>query len=554
MRLREDDEAVLEACIATARLNPRLGNAAPRLVDSIHRRKLQSVLSRTDPDLKCRSAGLAFAAGRLAALEGDSAQAVDWLTKAQSALDTDEWRLAARIAFELGCLYLGGPEIDAAEVVLTWGEEAAAPHSERSADILHLRALLLEARGRRQESLELYQRALGCTATAMSQLTRVLLMRDLAAGLTHRQPAESVALCGLALATIAAEGLDDFYRAGVRNVMSYALTCEGRPAEGAAMAQSTFVDATRFGNQRIELYALFNRGIALELLGDYDGAKAVLYAILRAASRDDPLIGWTKLRLAWLSVLGGDPEGARDEIATAARDTRGDIHAKGVAMLRAVVAAESREYASAEETFTSLARSCEEGADSMNCFVIQLWIARVRAETGRRSAARRSLGLALALSRSGPFTLSANWWSPQLPRTALLLAKSESETEWARSLFAPTGLAAPPPRRRVEIQLDGEIRVEGKPTDPDGWRKGRTGVYVLRRYFIALLAAYPATLRRDEVADILWPDSDGDRAIRNLYAATTDLRTVLSAVPGVRVVVADHRYRLDLDPEVTVLP
>jgi DNA-binding SARP family transcriptional activator len=51
--------------------------------------------------------------------------------------------------------------------------------------------------------------------------------------------------------------------------------------------------------------------------------------------------------------------------------------------------------------------------------------------------------------------------------------------------------------------------------------------------------------------DLLWPDSDGASAIQNLYAATHDLRRVVSAVPGLKLVVHDQKYRLRGESNVT---
>jgi DNA-binding SARP family transcriptional activator len=53
-------------------------------------------------------------------------------------------------------------------------------------------------------------------------------------------------------------------------------------------------------------------------------------------------------------------------------------------------------------------------------------------------------------------------------------------------------------------------------------------------------------------ADALWPESEGDRAIRNLHAATYDLRRVLAEIPGARLSVADGRYELQLGASVSV--
>jgi DNA-binding SARP family transcriptional activator len=98
---------------------------------------------------------------------------------------------------------------------------------------------------------------------------------------------------------------------------------------------------------------------------------------------------------------------------------------------------------------------------------------------------------------------------------------------------------------------DDDIRVNRSPLSPDAWQR-RAGARVLRRLFKRLVAAYPRAVSRDELVDELWPDSEGDKAVRNLYAATKDLRRVLAAVPGVRIVARGGGYALESAPNVRI--
>jgi hypothetical protein len=96
----------------------------------------------------------------------------------------------------------------------------------------------------------------------------------------------------------------------------------------------------------------------------------------------------------------------------------------------------------------------------------------------------------------------------------------------------------------VEIYHDGSVILGGADMAPNVWREGRTGSRVLGRLFRALVAAYPASLTREALCDALWPESDGDRALRNLYAATNDLRRVIATVPGLRLYSEERSLRL----------
>jgi DNA-binding SARP family transcriptional activator len=57
---------------------------------------------------------------------------------------------------------------------------------------------------------------------------------------------------------------------------------------------------------------------------------------------------------------------------------------------------------------------------------------------------------------------------------------------------------------------------------------------------------------RDDLADQLWPDSEGDKAVRNLYATMKDLRRVLTAAPGLRAVARGGDYALEMDDNVVM--
>ncbi len=98
----------------------------------------------------------------------------------------------------------------------------------------------------------------------------------------------------------------------------------------------------------------------------------------------------------------------------------------------------------------------------------------------------------------------------------------------------------------VVIDATGCVSLGGYPLGQRHWRIGRTGTRKLRQYLALLVVRYPTPVTRDELADRLWPESDGDRAIRNLYAATSDLRRFLHVIPDAYLCVEEGGYRLDL--------
>jgi DNA-binding SARP family transcriptional activator len=93
--------------------------------------------------------------------------------------------------------------------------------------------------------------------------------------------------------------------------------------------------------------------------------------------------------------------------------------------------------------------------------------------------------------------------------------------------------------------------VAGAPLPADAWQR-RSGARVLRRLFALLVAAHPKGVSRDRLTDELWPESEGDKAVRNLYAATKDLRRVLASASGVRLVARGGDYALEADDNVVM--
>jgi two-component SAPR family response regulator len=108
------------------------------------------------------------------------------------------------------------------------------------------------------------------------------------------------------------------------------------------------------------------------------------------------------------------------------------------------------------------------------------------------------------------------------------------------------------PKRSVVVRADGTITIAGRPMSDDVWRQGGTGRRQLRLLFDTLRGAHPSAIDRDRLTDLLWPDSEGDRAIANLYAAVNDLRHLLADVPGVTLQVKDQRYALRLAAHVRI--
>ncbi len=526
-----------------------LSAAAPRIADSRHSHELDALLGAIPAGRIEGDAGLALAAGRRALLRDAVAEGLAWLVRAQSAARPGARALAARIAFHLGGSYVTRTELAPADAVLAWAEGLLGRASGGSADLLHLRALLAEARGQRDSSLALYRRAIVRSPTALTPLTRVFALRNLGEALSHSEPHESVALYGLALAIVEAEELEDSIRSAVDNTMGYALVCTGDLQGGRLKLEQALHEARSRLRKRTELYAAFNLAIVAELEGETDAARASLESVrdeaLAASLRELAL--WAEIRLAWLDVKTGRAAAAQARLRAVFPAAIPLAYQDATGVVRALLGLRTSPAAARKE-LTTLARTHAARGDELGAFAITLWGARADAAAGRVASAQRAAAAACALGSRRGFRLATNWWSAETVEAAREHAPAEF-AEYVGTLVAPPASDAVEPPA-VSVTRDGTIVLAGRQLGTELWRSGRTGRRVLERFFRALVAAYPTGIARDELADLLWPESEGDKAIRNLYGATNDLRRILAAVPGVSLAVVDQRYALRLDEHV----
>jgi len=187
------------------------------------------------------------------------------------------------------------------------------------------------------------------------------------------------------------------------------------------------------------------------------------------------------------------------------------------------------DHLNAAKVFGQLATEYLERADVITAFALLLWRAvayrKANALKGAKAAARD----ACALQRREPVRVSPSWWA----REIVDAARIDDGERCADDLLETAVEILDAPRQTVEIRGE-EIRVNGSPMPADAWQR-RSGTRVLRRLFASLVDAHPRIVPRYVLADSLWPDSEGDKAVRNLYAATKDLRRVLSNARGLRL-------------------
>ncbi|HKY52458.1 MAG TPA: hypothetical protein VJP45_14470, partial [Candidatus Limnocylindria bacterium] len=382
----------------------------PKLFDGPRRDDVIARIAQLSPDAVAEDAGLSYLAGMTATLAADQASAVRHLLRAQALANSGDRALRARIAFELGYLYLSRAEHAAADATLLRARDLDGPTA--SADVDHLRALIADAAGNYREARDAYRSAISRSSSALTRATGVLALTNLAVSLNHRDPRESVSLCGLALATLDAEQLHPQIRPSVRNVMGYALTCVGDLQLARETLEGARQDAGALRQRRIDLYATFNLAIVDELEGEHAVASARLEEISVRAQEIglSALGGWAVIRRAWLRSRGGDADAARRLV----RDRFGThvpaSYVDALRMLDAVEDTRARNYGRARTTLLQLIRSYGDNDDQLDRFVALLWLATLYRTSGRDALARRSCGEACALARSRGFRVATNFW------------------------------------------------------------------------------------------------------------------------------------------------
>ena len=526
----------------------QLDEGAPALVDSRYVSDLRRVLVRFDDEELLRHPRLAFAAGRLAALELDNDRATRFLAAATTSERTDP-ALVARAFWELGCLHLRHQKVEAAEITLALARGALGGAIGSSADLIHLEAVIADVRGEIEKARRGYRDAIG-TAGALSQLTRVTALRNLAASLAHSKPYESVGLCELALALIEIDLLDERARPTINNVHAYALLCSGDLDAGAARAEAAYVEATDFGHELVARYARFNQAIALELKGEAPAALAILQELLAKTERESELYGWIQVRRAWLATKAGTLGPARALLAQVTEERRGHAHDEACATLEALIAFQDRNATRAAAMFEGLAEGYAARSDELTAFVLWLWCARASAVAGAARAAQTTLRTAGGLAAAHGFRISPNWWTADLAEFALTNADIATGEPF-KGLLLVAGKLQAPAGLDVRIGRDGSLTVRGQRLTAERWRVGKTGSGVLQRTFRLFATSPSAGLSRDDLMDALWPDTDGDRALANLYGCLNDLRRFLAGVPGLRLTHDGVRYRLLAEDFVT---
>ena len=151
---------------------------------------------------------------------------------------------------------------------------------------------------------------------------------------------------------------------------------------------------------------------------------------------------------------------------------------------------------------------------------------------GDRERLRKQLERMLVVKSLGGFHSGCGWRTPVMRDLLTYALENGIHPEIARQWIGEKKMAPPPSPppgwpRRVRVEAAGGLEVAvggdgaGEPNRGRGARK--------LRELLAVLVAQREGATREELADWLWPDADGDRAQTSLKVASHRLRQWLGA-------------------------
>ncbi len=163
-----------------------------------------------------------------------------------------------------------------------------------------------------------------------------------------------------------------------------------------------------------------------------------------------------------------------------------------------------------------------------------------------------ALHAALEIGARHGFLTSLHWTPHIMSRLLSIALGHDMESIYVRSLITMHDLTPPeamssteawPWRVRIRCLGESRIVINDKEVPPNTWKGGKT-LALLE----ALLAGGGEHVAVDRLIDVLWPDTEGDKARQNLEFTLRGLRKVLS-LPNIKSpLVRLKAGRLSLDP------
>jgi ATP/maltotriose-dependent transcriptional regulator MalT len=349
--------------------------------------------------------------------------------------------------------------------------------------------------------------------------------------------------------TPAGEEPSPFQTGAVISVEQY-LRLYTEPAACRALRDRGLADAEHFGVSLWSPTLKLHDCAASLSLGHLDDASGALDAIapeIQQSTRVER--GYYAELRAWQALISGDPERALHHAEDAARIGTGygaRLPFLSSSYAIAVAAHEMGDRARAESLLDML---MDQGA-AIRYLVFQTGVARaeIQLAAGDEATAIDTLRSSLALGRQIGCYNYFYWRNEAMTPLLCLALRDKLEVAFVQEMIKKHGITADVPPEiadrwpfALQIRTLGPLSVAGEKeagVEPSGPLRG-----VRLRLLAELVAAPIAGVPLVRLADELWPDADGDRAMQSLHTTLHRLRKALGCDEA--VVVDGGLARLD---------
>jgi len=254
---------------------------------------------------------------------------------------------------------------------------------------------------------------------------------------------------------------------------------------------------------------------------------------------------------AWHHLLRGEPQGAAAHAgrAVASAEAAGAVFPEILCRIAAANIAEGLgEREEAKARMLGIGDLIRASGNRMFEFMERLTEARIAFGSGDESGGLQALREGMTLGRMQEYVSMFWWWEPEaMARLCLKALEAGIEVEYVRGLIRKNrlvpGLSAPDLEKwpwPVKVYTLGRFSliVDGK--NLPSARKTRQKPLLLLK---ALIALGGREVPEEQLAEILWPDADGDLAHQSLAKTLERLREMLGDDRA--VLLRDGRYTLN---------
>lgn len=211
---------------------------------------------------------------------------------------------------------------------------------------------------------------------------------------------------------------------------------------------------------------------------------------------------------------------------------KGEVFAEAAKSLLALALAGQGQFHEAQDILDGIIDEAKKRGNLMQVFTSLMHMAWIRYRHGDEDRAVSILQEALLLGKSSGFRATYHWYPSMMSSLLSLAMEHDIQTDYVASLvryhcLMPSRQIMPSPEGwpwRVKVYSFGglEVFIDGKQLDISRWQ-GKKALDLLK----AILFLGGKECQLFTLMDILWPDSEGDKAKQNIEFTLRRLRNVL---------------------------